>query len=130
LLDDRLRDPDSILGLEVMHFLYPVTACIDRLLFQLTMLSFGIWLISDAFTTSEFFAEYGNSRCSSLQLEMHLNGNASAGNNLEISQDTFLEFTVLRDGCSLSVLNFTFPRESQFPLVAEIALAPIEMDFH
>jgi hypothetical protein len=128
LLDERLRDPDSILALEVMQFLYPVTACINRLWFQMTMLSFGIWLISDAYTTSDFFATYGNSRCSSLRLEMHLNGNELMGNNSKISQDTFLEFTALRDGCSISALNFSFPQDSQFPLVAETALAPIELN--
>ncbi len=74
LIDQKLKDPNSILKLEVMQFLSPVTACINHVWFQLTMLAFGVWLVVETYIATSKFSVYGLSRHREVKLDMILQG--------------------------------------------------------
>ena len=128
LIDKKLKDPNSILKLEVMKFLSPVTACINQIWFQLTMLAFGVWLLVDASKASSKFSVYGLSRYRELKLEMTIQGQSSS-DFFATYPSMSGELHLLRAGCSVASEMFTIQSNSNLPpLISTRFSYPLEID--
>ena len=113
MLDHKLSDPNSLLDLEALQFLHPVTACINRLWFQILMMVFSLLLFIDAYETSKTFSSYGTSTFKSYKLQMQVYGSSSLNASLVKSIPTFQgNLTFLQGDCPVSSLNFTFTPSS------------------
>jgi hypothetical protein len=128
LIDQKLKDPNCILKLEVMNFLSPVTACINQVWFQLSMLTFGVCLCVEAYRATSSFSVYGLSRYRELRLDMIIKGQTHSDFS-KIFPHVNGEIHILRAGCSIASKTFTTQNHSNLSPIMVIPFSdPLEMD--